>query len=884
MNATTSNKSLSNAWTHALGCLEEYDANAGGASPSPSPSSSSSTRKQKVNHGQFLEEEAPTNNSETSALSSSLPPVDEDALGRSASSSSSSSSSASASSSPSSLPTCATSTSTCTSTINGTALWCDQEVTAMTSTNPRKSSNSNSNSSNAWAHALDCLEGCGEEDNKYNGPSASSSKEEMNHHNLLGGDIKYKCEEAQQQQQQQQQQPPLLTTSSPLPNNTGTPTLYGDLLDDPQLLEGINLEAKFADYNTAPDDASTPASSFSRMETENQPNDDGNSDSDSDSDDDEDDTELASSLPTPTNPTSSSLPTASELYEELLDKLEKPLKGRKEASMLVAGAQLGLFYETLAMMAAATRNKSSQTTKTISFFDSQDKPQNSKKHLVTEYKSYTSLLQNLSAFMYWDYAFNSFWKLRDTKTAFRKYTFAKKRNKKTTFSQWTNSLETEHKNWCKSAGIAPAVVKEVSDIFEECIHIIFQVRYASMAEWLQCNTPFPLWKRTRWWRGTRQERETIGRDTMLNCVYGTDDAARLCDALCALCESGGDTHTAMMYALEVTGEEWKPCSVATKEDQTMKTPNIVQKIKNTRIVNKVGTTASRVKNTKIGNKVGTAARKVQNWKKNRRERRESKQDAMKGQPSGTNEFQFDLAEDDFGCEEYDDEDHDPNNCPHFHAIAPVLYSLRVGEGGDAISWCSEHASEMMVIGNDLDWMDRLFERGNPPHVVATRHQEYQPPQAFGVSGRRGLRRPKEVFIYKDVWPAEVHWDPKIKVLAQRGEVKYVSWKVPHNLRDGKEGILKVLLSISSLVDEALDLDSGFMLIETICLGMSLSNDGFSKWSVLLSAHLSGWNLVGWSLFDDSCSNSKHDNTVNQQQHFYVFEYNVGYLPYASLTS
>jgi hypothetical protein len=565
--------------------------------------------------------------------------------------------------------------------------------------------------------------------------------------------------------------------------------------------------------------------------------------------------------PSPSSSDFMPTPISSSLFGELLDLLAKPLESPKEALIFLAGAQLGLFYETLAFVAVHVVQKRSGTSILSS---SRNQPPYEDEN-ANDFQRYSGLLANLSAFMYWDYSFNYYWKLRDAKAAFRKYTIARQQNISSNLTEWNSNMEQEHTSWCESAGVDATAVKEVSDIMEACIQAVFQVRFASAAEWMQSNKPFPLWKRTNLWRGKMQRGESkeSRRDNMLSRVYGIEAASRLCDALCALMGGEGDTQAALMHALEVNEEEWKPCEVETEQ----KRPS----------THRLMSIQKRVQNTRIGSTVEIAGRRVQTWSSNRKERRENRSNAVKGKKNGSNgEFEFDLENDHGVGAEEEKSDDILEIESEFHTIAPVMYSLRVGSEGNGFSWCCDNARTLMAIGHDLNWINELCARGNAPHIVATRHKNYQPPSAGLMTGRGIGRRPRKPIVVKGVWPAELHTHHRLKSLCAVKELQHVVWKVPNTLtQGGKQSMIKIFLSISSLLDQAMleNLQDSFIYLESIQLGLWMNEDDFSHWSVLPAAHLSGWNLVGWSLYDDSCSTPKQKEIGDQ--HFFVFQYDAG---------
>lgn len=215
-------------------------------------------------------------------------------------------------------------------------------------------------------------------------------------------------------------------------------------------------------------------------------------------------------------------------YGEILAAL--PLNV-SDAKIVLAGGQLGLLHETLALRAIYNHKPSPISHKFGSPIENTEVLEAFYRKVTRDQGYY---LANLSAYMFWDFEWN---------TKRRKRTNAKFLNVETTnisedgnslewksvgMWKWTSELEEEHTQWCKARDINPTSVRSISEIVENTMNALFLSKFEP--EWLRCADPTPIWKRPRDWHGNVGE----GRD-MLHRVY--DNVGVLSNVLVALLEN-----------------------------------------------------------------------------------------------------------------------------------------------------------------------------------------------------------------------------------------------------------------------------------------------------------------------------------------------------------
>ena len=203
-----------------------------------------------------------------------------------------------------------------------------------------------------------------------------------------------------------------------------------------------------------------------------------------------------------------------------------------DAKVVLAGGQLGLLHETLALRAIYNHKPAPISHK----FGS---PKENTEVLEVFYAKATRdqgyYLANLAAYMFWDYEWNTrrrkqanveFWNLTSSIDASEGKDALEWES--SGVWKWTPELEEEHSQWCKMHDINPTSVRSIAEIVENTMNALFLVKFEP--EWLRCADPTPVWKRPRDWHGMAGE----CRD-MLYRVY--DDVSTLCNTLVALLEN-----------------------------------------------------------------------------------------------------------------------------------------------------------------------------------------------------------------------------------------------------------------------------------------------------------------------------------------------------------
>jgi hypothetical protein len=221
----------------------------------------------------------------------------------------------------------------------------------------------------------------------------------------------------------------------------------------------------------------------------------------------------------------------------------------RDSSVVLAGAQVGLLYEAMALRAICNH----KPNPIVHYFGERERNNYT---LLSYYPDYddsdpiSAHLANLAAYMYWDAEWNSM------RAVQAKASFVEKCQREHLLQQqlqdashvaswnvwkWTEQLEEEHILWCREHEINPTAVRSISEVLENTIHVFYKAQFEP--EWLNCNNPTPIWKLRSDWRG----HASYGDRGMFQRVYSRPEL--VCDALGALCNNKTSVATTIAHKL-----------------------------------------------------------------------------------------------------------------------------------------------------------------------------------------------------------------------------------------------------------------------------------------------------------------------------------------------
>ncbi|CAB9518542.1 Probable ATP-dependent RNA helicase spindle-E [Seminavis robusta] len=222
----------------------------------------------------------------------------------------------------------------------------------------------------------------------------------------------------------------------------------------------------------------------------------------------------------------------------------------EDSQVIVAGAQVGLLHETLALKAIMSH----KPNPIVHHFGDQAV---NDANILCYYdqapigSSESVNMANLSAFLYWDISWNQF----RTKASVEQFAVATGAATHTTSEladfattqvdatkpcgnvwKWCPSLEDKHTQWCRARGINPTSVRGVAELMDTALSVFYVA--ALEPEWLRAADPTPLWRRFRDWKG-RQLNDYVVTKDVLAMVYDFHGEQRLSKVLMALNDGPG---------------------------------------------------------------------------------------------------------------------------------------------------------------------------------------------------------------------------------------------------------------------------------------------------------------------------------------------------------
>ena len=474
-----------------------------------------------------------------------------------------------------------------------------------------------------------------------------------------------------------------------------------------------------------------------------------------------------------------------------------------DSSVILAGSQLGLLHEILAFKAICSHkpapivhhfgNSARNETTLQSFYPDVD---------IQDPNSVA--LANFSAYIFWD----TNWSAKRAKSVRKKFEAESIDFQGDVLGNgvgaeslwhWTDELEQEHYEWCRSHDINPTAVKAIEEILHVVMNILFHSHFEP--DWLRCSSPTPRWRHKSLWNG-----EQYGDDDLdaLRWVYGAKRSHALGEALASLSSEGGLSSLAIQRALvDMAGDRPTTRSAAAFIRKKKERP-----VACVFFLSGHCQFGSRCKNSHSPDAVPPPCRFY---------------------PTCTND-----------------------RCVYSHgdatedttAVARSLVKNPLEAIADAsaisnmepVEWYLLNESKLLLLGEGDFAFTRALRSLNLRNFVSTTYE--------------GTPYTNDISFLKNVDATRLHLDARILSSVRTRAVSAFSWCFPfitgrEEDEAGHEAlILGTFHSLTALCKERPSRE-GFSL------ALALQGDQFSRWNVLRSACRAGWELVCFSNFDTS---------------------------------
>lgn len=466
----------------------------------------------------------------------------------------------------------------------------------------------------------------------------------------------------------------------------------------------------------------------------------------------------------------------------------------RDSTTVLAGAQMGLLYEALALRAIVNHKPSP----IVHYFGAHERNEFNMARYFPEVSSEDSTsvaLAHLSAYMYWDSEWNSSTRLKRAKQLFE-YSSALAGTNDEGAWEWTEALEAEHMEWCRLHEINPTAVRSISEVIESTVHVFYRAQFEP--QWLRCTHPTPQWKDRRLWEGI----PNLGGSDMFKKVYAQPEL--LTETLMNLCKN--QFNRCIRGVFEMKGLPPPAHTASHKRD--------------------AGPVAC--VHFLIGKcQYGAQCRNVHSFEARRPPCR------FFGQGQCTRR----------DCVySHQEEDSDvPGITLGGHgalkALVPTKSELFLT--GGALGWFKSNHRRLMLLGEgDFKFANSLARLGHGAAKASTNARIAPELRAKGYWDR--------------VDATKLHME--LRIIQSLSEVTCFAWNFP--LRPGSDEdptanekmLLDTFLSMSILLEKGAAFIAGKPELR---FAVSLQGDQFSRWSVLRSAWRTGWWLEGWCDFRTS---------------------------------
>jgi len=488
-----------------------------------------------------------------------------------------------------------------------------------------------------------------------------------------------------------------------------------------------------------------------------------------------------------------------------------------DAKIVLAGGQLGLLHETLALRAIYNHKP-----KPIihNFGDSEKNTA-----ILESFHRYREpngcYLAHLSAYMFWDHL----WTQKRRKDVSEDFAFKTENSSSNSGDalewkpvgswKWTPELEEEHVQWCKLHDINPTAVRSIAEIVENTMNALFLSEFEP--EWLRCVDPTPIWKRPRDWKGHLPD----GRN-MLYRVYGSNDSNFLCKALLALLEN----------KIQVASGYVSLVKMAVDESQFACIHNLISNCKyGSRCRNSHNPLAKRPL-CRFYHGSGVCSKGAACLYSHEDPFVVSSALAMVPEGGGL-----------------------------LKAKLPILMQLHV----DLFVWYHHHHQRILLLGEgNFKFTEALTVLGMPPLFSSTNIQTVQDVKSKCLKGVDATR---------------LHTDPRIVTEIKSGRINVFSWNFPHTGHE--DPIIHEALILEAFQSTALLMSKTPDRVGVLYFAMALQANQFSRWNILHSTWRTGWRLTGWNPFYNTIFPgyfpSRHcgEHFPVDDARFYIFELHKG---------
>jgi len=385
---------------------------------------------------------------------------------------------------------------------------------------------------------------------------------------------------------------------------------------------------------------------------------------------------------------------------------------------------------------------------------------------------------------------------------------------------WTEQAEAKHVAWCKQHQINPTSVRAISEVVDSTMHMLFQSK--NEPEWLRCSHPEPQWRRPNDWQGDADMIE------MFHVVYGRYNSSKVIKVLTSLWDGEFDNVSSSISILSGTPQHSRSGSIVS-------ITNIPPICSHFLSGNCIYGTRCRNSHTLTGERprcrffaAGTCAKG---------------EDCVFSHDSSKNGHSNKV------------------DCNPLRALSPILPELQLNDG--ATGWYKKHGHELLLLGDgNFSFSQALSILACPARVSTTLEQSHH---SFGGAQ-----------FFTGIDATRVHKNSLITMLVQSGSVHCSAWNFPFTgVEENDDGNIDLLsgtfLSLSLLFASKL---SNQKIIQ---FGLALQGDQFSRWYVLRSARRSGWILRSWGYFDHEFFPGYTPCRINgktfpvENARFYVFQ-------------
>lgn len=495
--------------------------------------------------------------------------------------------------------------------------------------------------------------------------------------------------------------------------------------------------------------------------------------------------------------------------------------GVNDCRVIVSAGQLGLLHEALALMVISSH----KPTPIVHHFAD---PERNEKVLQGFYPEYATgdhhslLFANLSAFMYWDHAWNkgramaamkkfeacisgdsSPNALRSWSDEWIDFYGEMKGDESGAYDckiwEWTPECEIAHQSWCKVNGLNPTACRSIAAALNVSLEILYNSKFEP--GFLRTAPAIPKWCRPSKWKQNAGANERV----MISRVYGMADANNLCKALSALINSQGKMISAKSFAL----------SLVSAHTGANFNYGISRPVKNQHPMACIHFLQGRCS-------FGDECRHSHSPYAIKPECRFYPNCTNGKCPYSHGDEDYSGFEDDYGF---------PGAPDPLGAVVPLLHNDALESG--ASSWFHQESPHLLLLGEgDLSFTRALIQEGFPPFAASTLNH-----CNMMVSRTR---------VFPNIDATRVHNSNALCLLVKNEYIRSFAWNFPFTGKDENEVIHKSLLSgafhsIYLLFQQNGNIKGLFAL--------TLQGDQFSRWSVLRAARQAGWELKSWDLFN-----------------------------------